>query len=184
MDMHQRMRMVVATPADEVADATGAAVEFEVRRFGTGARERNHVVSWRQQRQVRAVVLESTAPYWKPVGLDREPHFQKLPLAQAQSNRAPKGRKNDFQDPQRLARRWLAGERMLSFVPEPEQRPWRLMTRGRRPLVRERVRRQNPVESRLEEARIKRSSVISDWRGVRGRRIREAFCQGTTIRWS
>jgi hypothetical protein len=29
------------------------------------------------------------------------------------------------------ARRLLAGELMLSFVPEPEQRRWRLMTRGR-----------------------------------------------------
>lgn len=172
--------VVVATTADEVADATGAAVEFEVRKFGTGASERNHLVSWLQQRQVREVVMESTAQYWKPVWLDLEPHFQKLHLAQAQSNRAPKGRKNDFQDPKRLARRLLAGELMLSFVPEPEQRTWRLMTRGRLQLVRERVRLQNQVECLLEEARIKLSSVISDLLGVSGRRILEAFCHGTT----
>jgi hypothetical protein len=51
---------------------------------------------------------------------------------------------------------------MLSFVPEPEQPAWRLMTRGRMPLVRERVRLPNQVEALLEKARIKLSSVISD----------------------
>jgi transposase len=181
IDIHKRVLMVVvASVAEEVADATGAAMEFECRRFGTGAQERNHLVSWLQQHQVREVVMESTAQYWKPVWLDLEPHFEKLHLAQAQSNRAPKGRKNDFRDAKRLARRLLAGELMLSFVPEPEQRTWRLMTRGRLQLVRERVRLQSQVESLLEEARIKLSSVISDLLGVSGRRILEALSQGQT----
>lgn len=181
IDIHKRVLMVVvATTADEVADATGAAVEFEVRKFGTGASERSHLVAWLQQQQVMEVVMESTAQYWKPVWLDLEPHFSKLHLAQAQSNRAPKGRKNDFQDAKRLARRLLAGELMLSFVPEPEQRTWRLMTRGRLQLVHERVRLQSQVESLLEEARIKLSSVISDLLGVSGRRILEALSEGET----
>ena len=172
--------VVVASVADEVADATGAAMEFECRRFGTGASERQHLVAWLQQHQVREVVMESTAQYWKPVWLDLEPHFEKLHLAQAQSNRAPKGRKNDFRDAKRLARRLLAGELMLSFVPEPEQRTWRLMTRGRLQLVRERVRLQSQVECLLEEARIKLSSVIRDLLGVSGRRILEALSKGET----
>jgi transposase len=181
IDIHKKVLMVVvATMADEVADATGAAVEFDFRRFGTGASERNHLVSWLQQQQVWEVVMESTAQYWKPIWLDLEPHFPKLHLAQAQSNRAPKGRKNDFQDAKRLARRLLAGELMLSFVPEPEQRSWRLMTRGRLQLVRERVRLQSQLESLLEEARIKLSSVISDLLGASGRRILEALSKGKT----
>jgi len=181
IDIHKRVLMVVvASVAEEVSDATGAAVEFECRRFGTGASERSHLVAWLQQHQVREVVMESTAPYWKPVWLDLEPHFEKLHLAQAPSNQAPKGRKNDFRDAQRLARRLLAGELMLSFVPEPEQRTWRLMTRGRLQLVHERVRLQSQLESLLEEARIKLSSVISDLLGVSGRRILEALSQGQT----
>jgi hypothetical protein len=71
------------------------------------------------------VVMESTAPYGRPIWLDREPHFPKLHLAQAHSNGAPKGRQNDFRDAQRLTRRLLAGELILSYVPEPEQRLWR-----------------------------------------------------------
>jgi len=181
IDIHKKVLMVVvATVADEVVDATGAAIDFESRRFGAGAQERAHLASWLSQHHVHEVVMESTAQYWKPVWLDLEPHFEKLHLAQAQSNRARKGRKNDFRDAKRLARRLLAGELILSFVPAPDQRFWRLLTRGRWQLVRERVRLQNQVEALLEEARIKLSSVISDLLGVSGRRILQALSRGET----
>ena len=78
-----------------------------------------------RERGVEEVVMESTAQYWKPVWLDLEPHFGKLHLAQAYSNKAPKGRKNDFGDAKRLTRRLVAGELILSFVPDAEQRAWR-----------------------------------------------------------
>ncbi|HYL76733.1 MAG TPA: IS110 family transposase [Bryobacteraceae bacterium] len=179
IDIHKKVLMVVvASTAAEVADAAGAAVEFEQRKFGAGADQRNQVVSWLQHHQVQEVVMESTAQYWKPVWLDLEPHFGKLHLAQAQSNRAPKGRKNDFVDAKRLARRLLAGELILSYVPEPEQRQWRLISRGRLQLVRERVRLHNQLEALLEEARIKLSSVISNLLGVSGRRILTALSKG------
>ncbi len=179
IDIHKKVLMVVvATAASEVADAMGEALDFECRRFGTGSAERAHLVSWLQARGVMEVVMESTAQYWKPVWLDLEPHFPKLHLAQAQSNRAPKGRKNDFLDAKRLARRLLADELMLSFVPEPEQRLWRTLTRSKQQLVRDRVRLQNQVEALLEEMRIKLSSVISDLLGVSGRRILMALSKG------
>jgi len=181
IDIHKKVLMVViCSVGEEVADETGAAVAFECRKFGAGAAERTHLVSWLQQHQVWEVVMESTAQYWKPVWLDLEVHFDKLHLAQAQSNRASKGRKDDFRDAKRLGRRLLAGELMLSFVPEPEQRAWRLMTRGRLQLVYERVRLQNQVEALLEEARIKLSSVIADLLGVSGRRILQALAGGLT----
>jgi transposase len=180
IDVHKKVQMVVvATASDQVVDAAGEALQFECRRFGTGARERNQIIGWLRERQVREVVLESTAQYWKPIWLDLEPHF-KLHLAQAQSNRAPKGRKNDFGDAKRLARRLLAGELMLSFVPSAEQRRWRTITRGKQQLVEDRVRLQNQLEALLEEGRIKLSSVISDLLGVSGRRILEAMAQGET----
>jgi transposase len=181
IDIHKKMLMVVvATAADEVADAAGEALKFECRRFGAGASERQHLCRWLLERNVREVVMESTAQYWKPVWLDLEPHFGKLHLAQAHSNRAPKGRKNDFRDAKRLTRRLLADELMLSFVPAGEQRAWRTLTRGKHQLVRDRVRLQNQLEALLEEARIKLSSVISDLLGVSGRRILQAMADGQT----
>lgn len=179
IDIHKKVLMVVvASAAEEVADAAGEALDFECRRFGAGASERAHMAGWLQQHQVREVVMESTAQYWKPVWLDLEPHFGKLHLAQAHSNRAPKGRKNDFADARRLARRLLAGELILSFVPDREQRTWRTLTRGKQQRVRDRVRLQSQLEALLEEARIKLSGVISDLLGASGRRILRAMADG------
>jgi len=181
IDIHKKVLMVVvATAASEVKDSAGEALEFECRRFGTGNGERLQLVSWLRERGVTEVVMESTAQYWKPVWLDLEPHFAKLHLAQAHSNRAPKGRKSDFRDAKRLARRLLAGELILSFVPDPEQRTWRTLTRSKHQLVRDRVRLQNQLEALLEEMRIKLSGVITDLLGVSGRRILTALSKGET----
>lgn len=181
IDIHKQVLMVVVASGDEeVADPTGQALEFECRRFGAGHQERQHLVSWLRERGVVEVVMESTAQYWKPIWLDLEPHFPKLHLAQAHSNKARRGRKNDFKDAKRLARRLMAGELVLSFVPDAEQRMWRMLTRSKHQLVRDRVRLQNQVEALLEEARIKLSSVVSDLLGVSGRRILKALSEGET----
>ena len=181
IDIHKSVLMVVvARGPDEVQDPMEEALTFECRRFGTGHHERNELVTWWQKHEVREVVMESTAQYWKPIGLDWEPHLGKLHLAQAHSNRAPKGRKNDFRDGKRLARRLLAGELLLSFVPDAEQRLWRTLTRSKQQLVRERVRLQNQMEALLEEMRIKLSGVVSDLLGASGRRILTALSQGQT----
>lgn len=145
IDVHKKLLMVVVT------DAAAEELTFESRRFGTGASEREHLVAWLQDRGVQQIVMESTAQYWKPIWLDLEPHFHQLHLAQAHSNRAPKGRKHDFADAQRLTRRLLSGELILSFVPNSEQRDWRIITRAKVQLVRDRVRLQSQLEALLEE---------------------------------
>ena len=181
IDIHKKVLMVVvAVAAAEVVDVAGEALEFICQRFGTGAEERRRLVRWLQQQEVTEVVMESTAQYWKPIWLELEPHFQKLHLAQAQSNRAPRGRKHDFRDAKRLARRLLAGELSLSYVPDPEQRLWRVMTRTKQQLVRERGAIRNRVEALLEEMQIKLDSVISDLLGASGRRILQALSEGET----
>lgn len=172
IDIHKKVLMVVVT------DAASPEGEFESRRFGTAAREREHLVAWLQEREVQEIVMESTAQYWKPIWLDLEPHFHQLHLAQAHSNRAPKGRKHDFADAQRLTRRLVAGELILSFVPDAQQRGWRTLTRAKVQLVQDRVRLGNQLEALLEETRIKLSSVVSELLGLSGRRILRALAEG------
>lgn len=179
IDIHKRVLMVVVTRlAGDGQDPVGQALKFECIRFGTSGKERARLVQWLKLEGVTEVVMESTAQYWKPIWMDLEPHFAKLYLAQAQSNKAPKGRKNDFRDAKRLARRLSCEELMLSFVPGPEQRMFRTLTRSKYQLVNDRVRLQNQLESLLEEMRIKLSSVISDLLGVSGRRILAALSEG------
>ena len=146
------------------------------------------------EQEVEEVVMESTAQYWKPVwgALERywKPSCQKregagpmsgaLHLAQAQSNRGPRGRKKDFPDAERLVKRLVAQELILSFVPDAEQRLWRTVMRRKYQLTRDRVQLQNRLESLLEETHIKLSSLVSDLLGASARRMLQALADGET----
>lgn len=172
IDVHKRVLMVVVGTPGALAEQ-----DFLIGRFGTTSSELRRLASWLQQCGVREVVMESTAQYWKPVWMSLEADFR-LFLAQAWSNRAPRGKKADFKDAKRLVRRHCAGELTLSFVPDAEQRQMRSLTRRRAQLTRDRVRILNQVESLLEETRIKLSSVVSDLFGGSGMRILQALSEG------
>ena len=175
IDVHKKVLMVV------VMDAGRPEEKPERRRFGTMASELRRLSSWLQEQGVEEAVMESTAQYWRSVWLELEPHMH-LQLAQAFSNRAPRGRKHDFKDAERLVRRLIADELILSFVPNGEQRTWRNLTRMKTQLMRDRVRLQNQMECLLEEMRIKLSLVVSDLLGVSGLRILHALAEGETDR--
>lgn len=168
IDVHKKMLAVV------IAHLKDGKMEFRRRRFGTLRSQLQELAAWLAEHGVEEVVMESTADYWRPVWLALEGQC-KLHLAQAHSNRARRGRKSDFRDAERLAQRLVAGELILSFVPDQEQRGWRMLTRSRYRLVRERARIQNHIEGLLEDAQIKLSSVITDLFGASGRRILDAL---------
>ena len=172
IDIHKKVLMVVV-----VKQMDGGTEELQRCRFGTGTSELRRLTAWLREQAVEEAVMESTAQYWKPVWYELEPHLR-LQLAQAFSNRAPRGRKHDFKDAERLARRLLAEELILSFVPPPEQRAWRMLTRTKVQLARDRVRLHNQLEGLLEEMRIKLSSVLSDLLGLSGLRILRALADG------
>jgi hypothetical protein len=166
--------------------------QFERRLFGSSPEQLRSLAKWLLEQEVEEVVMESTAQYWKPVWgtLERDwkPIRQKregagrmsgtLHLAQAQSNRGPRGRKKDFLDAERLVKRHVAQELTLSFVPDAEQRLWRTVMRRKYQLTRNRVRLQNRLEALLEEAHIKLSSLVSDLLGVSARRMLKALADG------
>jgi len=168
------MLAVVITDAAEIGE-----FRFERRKFGAGAAELKQLEEWLREQGVQEVVMESTAQYWKPVWQSLEGLFR-LHRAQAHSNKAPKGRKRDFTDAERLVRRHIAGELILSFVPDSEQRMWRMLTRTRKQLTSDRVRLQNQMEGYLEQIRIKLSSHVSDLLGLSARRMLQALAEGET----
>ena len=77
-------------------------------------------------------------------------------------------------------KRLVARELILSFVPDADQRLWRTVTRRKYQLTRDRVRLQNQMESLLEEAHIKLSSLVTDLLGVSARRMLKALAEGET----
>ena len=171
IDVHKRVLMVVLSHVSEEGRLGRG-------RFGTTSVELERLAEWFQQQGVEEVVMESTAQYWKPVWLALEDRFR-LHLAQAQSNRAPKGRKRDFADAERLVRRLLAGELILSYVPDPEQRLWRTLTHSKIQMKQDQIRIGNQLEALLEDARIKLSSFVSDLLGVSARRMLKALAEGS-----
>jgi transposase len=173
IDVHKKVLMVV------VVDARVPESKQERRRFTTMPTELHRLSEWLKELGVEEAVMESTAQYWRSVWLELEPHMT-LHLAQAFSNRAPRGRKHDFKDAERLARRFIAEELILSFVPDGEQRIWRNLTRMKVQLVRDRVRLYGQVECLLEEMRIKLSALVSDLFGSSGLRILHALAKGET----
>ena len=177
IDVHKKMLAVV------ISEVKPGECEFQRRRFGTGRTQLRELVAWLDEHGVGEVVMESTAQYWRPVWLELEGSQRKLHLAQARSNGARRGRKPDFRDAERLVHRLVAGELVLSFVPDQEQRRWRSMTRTRYGLVRDRTRIQNQIEGLLEDAHIKLSSVITDLLGASGRRILQALADERRADW-
>ena len=189
IDVHKRMLAVVVSDVE-----VDGEYQFERRLFGSNPAQLRLLSDWLLEQEVEEVVLESTAQYWKPVwgALERywKPIRQKregagpvsgtLHLAQAQSNRARRGRKRDFPDAERLVKRLVAGELTLSFVPDVEQRLWRTVMRRKYQLTRNRVQLQNRLESLLEEAHIKLSSLVSDLLGASARRMLKALADGET----
>src|SRR2546421_9525294 len=189
IDVHKKMLAVVVSDVE-----VDGEYQFERRMFGSGPDQLRSLAEWLLEQEVEEAVMESTAQYWKPVweALERywKPLRQKregarrksgtLHLAQAQSNRGPRGRKKDFRDAEGLVKRLVARELTLSFVPHSEQRLWRTVTRRKYQLTRDHVRLQNQVESLLEEAHIKLSSLVSDLLGLSARRMLKALAEGET----
>ena len=189
IDVHKKMLAVAVADVEVEGD-----YHFERLKVGTSPVQLRALADWLVEREVDEVVMESTAQYWRPVweALERywrpkrrvrvnaSPLSGTLHLAQAQSNRAAGGRKRDFPDAERLVKRLVAQELTLSFVPDAEQRLWRTVMRRKYQITRSRVQLHNRLESLLEEAHIKVSSVVSDLLGTSARRMLHAVGDGET----
>jgi len=168
IDIHKQVLMVVVML---LVQAEGRVEKLERRRFGTTTPELEKLAAWLQALGVQEAVMESTAQYWKPVWGALEGKIPTLHLAQAFSNRARRGRKDDFRDAERWVRRRVAGELVLSFVPPPEQRNLRTMTRMQVHLTQDRGACTTKWSACWRRCGIKLSSVLSDLFGVTGRHI-------------
>jgi transposase len=173
IDVHKKMLAVV------IRQQGGGPAEYIQRKFGTMRSEIGHLGAWLQHHGVSEVVMESTAQYWRPVWYGLEAHFQ-LHLTHPLKTRAPRGRKRDFRDAQRLADRWYSGDLEESFVPAAEQRAWRWLSRTRVQLKRKLGVIRNQVEGLLEQGGIKLAAVASDVFGVSGWAMLERISEGET----
>src|SRR5918995_2939739 len=189
IDVHKKMLAVVVADVEVDGD-----FYFERQKIGTTPTDLRRLADWLVEHEVEEVAMESTAQYWRPVWEALEQHWRPrrrardgaprlagtLHLAQAQSNRGRGGRKQDFPDAERLVKRLVAQELTLSFVPDAEQRLWRTVMRRKYQTTRNRVQLHSRLESLLEEAHIKLSTLVSDLLGTSARRVLQALADGET----
>ena len=130
---------------------------------------------------VTRVVMEATSDYWKPVFYLLEAQGLDPWLVNAKDVKHLPGRpKTDKLDAVWLCK--VAERQMIrpSFVPPPEIRRLRDVTRYRIDLVGVRTAEKQRVEKLLEDAQIKLSVVASDIFGVSGREMLAALIGGQT----
>jgi transposase len=158
----------------------GGRVGKRVMTFATMTRDLLELGDWLAEQGVTHVAMESTGVYWKPVFHLLEGRFAEILLVNAQHIKHVPGRKTDVKDCEWIAQLLQCGLLRGSFVPPPEIRQLRDLTRQRSQLTADRARVANRVQKVLEDANIKLASVATDILGVSGRLMLQAIIDGET----
>ena len=170
IDVHAKMLVACLILADG---------QKEIRSFSTMTDELLRLRDWLVAAQCTQVALESTGVYWKPVFNVLEDALTVI-LINPEHARALRGRKTDVKDAEWLADLLRHGLLKPSFIPPPEIRELRELTRYRESLVREQTAVANRIQKVIESANIKLAQVVSDALGVSGRAILWALARGET----
>ena len=155
----------------------GGGRQSETRTFRTMTRSLGLMADWLEERGVTLAAMESTATYWKPVFYCLEEHLECWLLNAAHMKAVP-GRKSDVKDAEWIAQLLEHGLLRPSFVPPPEIRRLRNLTRYRVQLHGDRTRDAGRLEKLLEDASIKLSVVASNIVGVSARAMLTALVDG------
>ncbi len=151
----------------------------EIRTFPTFTASLEALAEWLAAEGVTQVVMEATGQYWKPVWyvLEGRGGFELL-LVNARHVKILPGRKTDVADAAWLAELLEHGLLRSSFVPPPDIRRLRDLTRYRKRLIQTHTAECQRVQKALEDAGIKLDSVASDVLGVSGRLMLKALVAG------
>lgn len=153
--------------------------EKERRTFSTLTDDLVRLRDWLMAAHCTHVAIESTGVYWKPVFNILEDALCVI-LVNPEHARALRGRKTDRKDAQWLADLLRHGLLQPSFIPPPEIRELRELTRYRESVVREQSAVANRIQKLLESGNIKLGQVASDALGVSGRAMLWALAEGET----
>ncbi|CAM5616291.1 IS110 family transposase ISArsp3 [Streptomyces griseoloalbus] len=149
----------------------------EVRTFSTMTRDLLAMRDWLLAEGITVVGMEATGSYWKPVFYLLENDIECWLLNARHMKNVP-GRKTDVADSEWICKMVEHGLVRPSFVPPPEIRQLRDLTRYRTEVIRERTREAQRLEKLLEDAGIKLSAVVSDLLGKSARAMLEALIAG------
>lgn len=162
-----------------VACLLSANGEKEIRSFSTMTDDLLRLRDWLVAANCTHVAIESTGVYWKPVFNILEDALTVI-LINPEHAHALRGRKTDVKDAEWLADLLRHGLLRASFIPPPEIRELRELTRYRESLVREQSAVANRIQKLIESGNIKLGQVASDALGASGRAMLWALARGET----
>ena len=151
----------------------------ETRTFKTTFNSLKVMRDWLVDNQVTIAAMESTSTYWKPPYYCLE-ELMTVWLLNAAHMKAVPGRKSDVRDAEWIAQLLEHGLLTPSFVPPPDIRRLRTLTRYRVQLAGDQTRDTVRLELMLEDASIKLSSVASSLNTVSARAMLAAMIDGET----
>jgi transposase len=149
----------------------------ETRTFPTTTRALEVMRDWLLANGVTIAAMESTSTYWKPPFYCLEEVLEVWLLNAAHIKAVP-GRKTDVRDAEWIAQLLEHGLVRPSFVPPPDIRRLRMLTRYRVQLMGDRTREVTRLELMLEDASIKLSSVAASLTSVSARAMLTALIAG------
>ena len=149
----------------------------QTRTFKTTTGSLRMMRDWLVESGVSIAAMESTSTYWKPPFYCLE-EVMTVWLLNAAHMKAVPGRKTDVRDAEWIAQLLEHGLLAPSFVPPPEIRSLRMLTRYRVQLMGDRTRESIRLELMLEDASIKLSSVASSLTTVSARAMLTALVEG------
>lgn len=149
------------------------------RTFSTMTGQLLLLADWLVSEQCQHVAIESTGVYWRPVFNVLE-SLMPVMLVNARHVKAVPGRKTDVRDCEWLADLLRHGLLKPSFIPPPEIRELRELTRYRQTLVKDKTSVANRVQRIAESGNIKLSQVASDALGKSARLMLRSLSEGET----
>jgi transposase len=149
----------------------------ETRTFKTTTGSLRLMRDWLLESGVTIAAMESTSTYWKPPFYCLE-EVMEVWLLNAAHMKAVPGRKTDVRDAEWIAQLLEHGLLRPSFVPPPDIRRLRMLTRYRVQLMGDRTRETIRLELMLEDASIKLSAVASSVTTVSARAMLAAMIDG------
>jgi transposase len=139
----------------------GRGAKTDKAKFATTSGGLAELAAWLADFGVTTVAMESTGVYWKPVYYSLEGLFEAVWLVNAYHVKNVPGRKTDMNDAEWLADVVAHGMVRPSFVPPPEVRELRELTRYRKTQITIRAQEVQRLEKVLQDAGIKLTSVAS-----------------------
>lgn len=174
LDVHRDTVVACCRVVDPDGEVELTKASFSTTRKGLG-----ELAAFLQGAAVSTVAMEATGVYWKCVFYALEGLFAELWLCNAQHVKNVPGRKSDLSDAEWLADVAAHGMVRPSFVPPPEIRELRELTRYRKTQVDARAKEIQRLEKVLQDANIKLTSVASTVWSASSRQIIEALIAGT-----